>query len=110
MTYNWEITSLYKKDINEFIDVITTIQFKLIATTEDNVIASYNGNIVLDIANLGQESFIPLNELDNVTLLNWLENSVKSNQIYWNHINEFIDNIIRLNRNIDLGSMITDSI
>lgn len=110
MTYNWEITGWYKQDVNGFVGVVTSIQFRLIATTDDNIISSYAGSIVLDTNNLNQESFISLNELDNTKLLEWLENYVTSDEIYWNHINEFIDTRVRLNRINDLGTKMDGSL
>jgi hypothetical protein len=111
ITYDWEITGLYKKNINNFNDVITNIQFSLIATNESNQLASYKGAISLDLTNLNEQSFLSLNELNNDILLEWLETSVKSDERYWLHIEEVIYNqfIIKSNSN-DLGTKISGSL
>lgn len=91
MAYQWQIKGLVKNDINEFVDVITNIIFRIVSTNEIGTIVVYDGNIRLDLSNLNTQTFLNLNELNDDILLEWLETYVKNDERYWNHINELID-------------------
>lgn len=99
MAYNWEIKGLIKNNVNEFTDVITNIIFRITSTNETNTIVIYDGNVQLDLSNLDTQTFLNLNQLNNDILLEWLQTSVKNDERYWNHINEFIDNQHRIKNN-----------
>jgi hypothetical protein len=99
MTYNLEIKGLVKNNVDGFTDVITNIIFRLININDLNINVVYDGNVRLDLTNLNEQSFLTLNQLNNTILLEWLDITLKADDRYWNHINEFIENQYRMKVN-----------
>ena len=87
INYKWTISAFDCKDIVEDLkDVVCNVHWKYEATKNDIVVSNYG---VLSLTNPNKENFIPLNELTENDVVNWLESSLDVNEL-----NESLENQI----------------
>jgi hypothetical protein len=87
INYKWTISAFDCKAIVEDLkDVVCNVHWKYEATKNDIVVSNYG---VLSLTNPNKENFIPLNELTENDVVNWLESNLDVNEL-----NESLENQI----------------
>jgi hypothetical protein len=92
-TYKWELTSLKKQNTDDLSNVICNTYWKVTATDEDGLEASFTGATPFKASEIDINNFTEYSQLTEETVLGWIKSVVSGSapSNYWGHISERID-------------------
>ena len=96
VTYSWKIKELKIRNEGEFSNTVVQTYWTKTGTDENGNIGNFEGATPFtSISNTANSStFIPFSELTEPVVIGWIENIVKNNPSYDDHINERIQSQI----------------
>jgi hypothetical protein len=97
-TYKWELTGLKKQNTENLSDVICNTYWKVTATDENGLEASFTGATPFKVSDVDVNNFTSYSSLSEEQVLTWIKNVVSGSapSNYWAHIKERID--VEINR------------
>tara|TARA_B100000035_G_C21015956_1_gene561830 strand:- start:28 stop:393 length:366 start_codon:yes stop_codon:yes gene_type:complete len=91
MNYKFSVTGLRREDHNEFKDVVTHLQWRLVGTDSDELEGTFCGATPIeDLSQLDVLTFVEFSELKEETIIEWIEAMLGHNPSYKEHILEQI--------------------
>tara|TARA_Y100000401_G_scaffold53110_1_gene41696 strand:+ start:1184 stop:1549 length:366 start_codon:yes stop_codon:yes gene_type:complete len=91
MNYKFSVTGLRREDHEEFKDVVTHLQWRLVGTDTDGVDGTFCGATPIDdLSQLDVLTFVEFSELKEEEIIGWIEAMLGDNPPYKEHILEQI--------------------
>lgn len=91
MNYKFSVTGLCHEDHEEFKDVVTHLQWRLVGTDSDELEGTFCGATPIeDLTQLDALTFVEFSDIKEETIIGWIEAMLGNNPSYKEHILEQI--------------------
>jgi hypothetical protein len=98
LDYEWKLTGLRRVNTGGLDGVIIGTNWSLTAIDADGFSGSFTGATPFKVENMNTASFTPYNDLNESTVLSWIQGEVFKHPSYWEHINTQVLKFIRDNK------------
>jgi hypothetical protein len=98
LDYEWKLTGLRKVNTSGLDGVVIGTNWKLTGIDADGFSGSFTGATPFKVENMNTASFTQFNDLNENTVLSWIQGEVFKHPSYWEHINTQVLKFIRDNK------------
>ncbi len=99
MNYQFSVTGLGREDHEQFKDVVVQLYWRLVGTDYDGITGSFAGATPIeDLSELDVLTFVQYQDLQEETIIEWIESMLGENPSYKQHILDRINDEIKAKR------------
>lgn len=102
ITYEWKLTSIKTKDVEDKANVVFQTYWTLTGTDEDGNTGTFSGATPLDLNSLKQGTFVAFEELTEEMVIGWIKSKVKDS--YEEHILSVIQKNINTKKEKEIST------